>query len=147
MIESHRQEKKDIKDILLGVDYGEAHIGVALGRNGLVSPLRVLPGKNVQNAITEIARLAQENKVNKILVGLPLTGSGKETKMSIKTRKFAKLLKIFTKKPVEFYNEFLSTKIATEEAISRGISKKRRVKVDHLSAALVLKRYYSENEK
>jgi putative Holliday junction resolvase len=146
MIESSRSQKKHVKGILLGIDYGEANIGVALGRNGLVSPLRVLSGKNVQNAISEIGRLAQENRADKIIIGLPLTGSGKETQISIKTRKFAKLVKIFTKKPVELQNEFLSTKEATEESITKGVPQKKRSKIDHLSAALVLKKYYNENE-
>jgi putative Holliday junction resolvase len=146
MIVSYRNESNKIKDILLGVDFGETNIGIALGRNGLVSPLRVVSGKNVQNAISEISRLAQENHVDMIVVGLPLTGSGKETQMSIKTRKFAKLLKIFTKKHVELFDEFLSTTEAIEESITKGVPQKKRSLIDHISAALILKRYYSENE-
>lgn len=146
MMETHRNERKKLENMMLGIDFGETNIGVAFGRNGLVSPLKVLPGKNQQNAIMEIARLARENHAEKIIVGLPLSGSGKETAMSLKTRKFAKLLKILTKKPVEFYSEHLSTIQAVEEAISTGISQKKRTSVDHLSAALILKRYYDQSQ-
>lgn len=132
-------------EILMGIDYGEKNIGVSFGRNNLVSPLKVVSSANIQTAIHEIARLAQQNHVTKIVVGLPLTGAGKETQISIKTRKFAKLLKIFTKKPVEFYNEYLSTKESEEAALSQGFSRNKRHSIDHLSAAIILKRYYDEN--
>ena len=135
-------EKIDPKTYI-GIDYGLTNIGVAMGRNGLVVPIKVIAGKSESEAIHEITRIAMENNAVKIVVGLPLSSQGKETQQSLKTRKFAKLLKIFTKKPVELYDEHSSTKEALSEAISTGISQKHRGIKDHLSAALILKRYFS----
>jgi putative Holliday junction resolvase len=133
-------------DIFLGIDYGESNIGLAFGRNGLVTPLRVISGKDTNTAIQEISRVIKQNRVTKVIVGIPLTANGKETQTSLRVRSFVKLLKIFTKKPVEFYNEHLSTVEAREGAIERGIDvMKKANKIDHLSAAIILKSYFNEN--
>ena len=79
-------------------------------------------------------------------MGLPLRADGRETDQSRKTRHFSKLLKVRTKKPVEFVNEYRSTEDIKTEEFSLGINKIRHKKIDHLSAALILKDYYSRQE-
>jgi putative Holliday junction resolvase len=132
-------------ETLLGIDFGETNLGIAFGKVGLVVPLKVVSSKNYGEAIKEISRLAIENKISKIIMGLPLTADGKETQESLKVRHFTKMLKIFLKKPVDFQNEYNSSKNALGEAIEQGYSQKGRGKIDHLSAALILKSYYNEN--
>lgn len=127
---------------VIGIDYGKTNIGVALGRNGLVAPLQVIPAKDIQTAINMINRLAIENKVQKFILGLPLTAENKETKQSLETRHFGKLLKVLSKRPVEYVNEFNTSQDAEDEAIETGITQKRRRINDHLAAALILKHYY-----
>lgn len=129
---------------IIGIDYGRTNIGVAIGKNGLVSPLRIIPGKNIETAIHELSRLAFENKIDLFVVGLPLSAEDKETKQSLEVRHFVKLLKLRTKKPVEFKNEYGTTTEALKEAISSGINKKDRKTSDHISAALILKSYCEE---
>jgi len=132
-------------ETLFGIDHGSTNIGVALGRNGLVTPLKIISGKHDPTAISEITRLAIENKITKFVVGLPLTLNGKETYQSKKVRIFTKMLKLRTKRPAEFINEFKTTEETLRESIERGIPQKKRKNQDHLAAALILKRYYEEN--
>lgn len=136
------KNKPPENETLLGIDYGETNIGLAFGRNGLVHPLKTIPGKNQDEAIKEISRMVLENKVDKLVMGLPLTAEGKETKESHRVRRFSKYLKVYLKKPLIFVNEHLSTKMAMEDALSSGVSKKGRKKIDHLSAALILRKHY-----
>jgi RNase H-fold protein (predicted Holliday junction resolvase) len=63
---------------------------------------------------------------------------------SLETRRFAKILKVTTKRPVDFQNEYESTKEALNEAIETNIPEKRRRSNDHLAAAFILKTYYNE---
>lgn len=130
--------------IILSIDFGETNIGTALGRNGLVTPLEVISGKDINTALFKINRLIVENRVDKLVVGLPLTLDNKETKQSLEVRRVAKILKVTTKRPVDFQNEYETTKIALEEAVDLGVSEKRRKTNDHLAAALILKTYYDE---
>ncbi len=129
---------------ILGVDYGEANIGLAFGRDGKVTPLRVISGVNKETAISKILRICKEYDIDKIVIGLPLTAEGKQTSESIKVRQFANLLKVKFKKPVDFVNEFYSTRRAARNIFKAGISQKRRREKDHFSAAIILKQYYAE---
>lgn len=128
----------------LGIDYGDSNIGLALGNNNLASPLKIVSNKNQPSAINEISRIVVENKIGTLVVGLPLSPNGKETKQSLKVRKFTKILKTVTKRPVVFQNEDSTSINALEEAIELDISKKKRKTNDHLAATLILKRYYDE---
>lgn len=130
--------------MILGVDFGETNTGLALGRNGLVAPLAVVSGKNSDSLISQINTVVVENKVEKIVVGIPLTADGKETKESLDIRRVAKLIKVSTKRPVLFQSEYDTSKEALKEAIGNGVSKKKRETNDHLAAALILKHFYDE---
>lgn len=134
------------EEVLLGIDYGEKNTGLAFGRAGAVSPLTILDSRDEGQLLAQIGRFVVENKISKIIMGLPLTLDGKETQQSLKVRRFTKILKIKLKKPVEFVSEFGTTKESIQRAIKTGVSKKRRQTNDDLSAALIIKRYYSEQE-
>ncbi|OGC46204.1 hypothetical protein A2V49_04410 [candidate division WWE3 bacterium RBG_19FT_COMBO_34_6] len=136
--------KNLMEEKLIGIDYGGTNIGIAFGTNGLVIPVKIISDKDDQSAITEISRYILEDKIDKIIMGLPLSEDGKETRQSQVVRRFSKLLKIRVKKPLEFENEFRTTKDSRTEAIYLGIAKKHRQIVDDLSAALILKSYYSK---
>jgi putative holliday junction resolvase len=130
--------------LFLGIDFGKTNIGLAIGRNGLVTPLEIIPGKNIENSLHQINRTIIENKVDKIVVGLPLTADGKDTAESIEIRRFAKLFKVTTKRPVEFQNEYGTSKGALEEALDLDTPRDKRKTNDHLAAALILKMYFDE---
>lgn len=130
----------------LGIDYGERNIGIALGDNGLAMPLKTVSNKTDRDAIFEINKIIIENKVGNIVIGVPLTAEGKETKESLIIRRFAKNLKTISKRPVIFQNEFGTSKNALKEAISLDVPKKRRRGNDHLAASLILKVFFDENE-
>ncbi len=129
----------------LGIDYGERNIGLALGHNNLTMPIKTVSNKTDRDAIFEINKVIIENKVGNIVIGIPLTAEGKETKESLIVRRFAKNLKTITKRPVIFQNEFGTSKNALKEAISLDVSQKKRRANDHLAATLILKTFFEEN--
>ncbi len=130
------------EEIILGVDFGEKTIGLALGRNGLTSPLKIIQDGRDLTAINEIYKTALFNKCAKIIVGLPLNSAGKETSQSRKVRHFVKLMKIYIKTPIFFQDEFNTSKEALKEATAVDLSRRKRKTIDHYSAALILKSYY-----
>ena len=71
-----------MEEILLGVDYGSSHTGLAFGREGLVSPLHVIDSKDLNFVKAEIAKVSLGNKVSKVIMGLPLDVDGKDTTQS-----------------------------------------------------------------
>jgi len=132
----------DADQTILGVDYGEKNIGLAFGRAGLASPIKTISGANIQAAINEITLTILHNKVNKIIIGLPLDVNGKETYKSLKVRRFANLLKSHIKKPIEFVNEYNTTYESLRESINLDYSRKSRKKLDHVSAAIIVRKYF-----
>ncbi|KKS31235.1 hypothetical protein A2380_02395 [candidate division WWE3 bacterium RIFOXYB1_FULL_43_24] len=131
----------------LGIDYGATNIGVALGKNGFVTPLKIINGKSQNTAISQLIRVALENKAEAFIMGLPLTPDGKETAQSLKNRKFAKLLKILSKKPVIFINEEDSTQEALQSMDIQKSTRKRKVFSDDIAAAIILRRFFQEPKK
>lgn len=131
--------------ILLGIDFGEKNIGLAFGRSGLTFPLKVISGKNIDTAFNDINKVVLENRVTKIVVGLPLNNEGKEGEKAREVRRFAKILKARLKRTVELVDEYESSKEALEGAVKMGIPQKKRRVIDHLSAELILKRYYEKS--
>jgi len=93
-------------------------------------------------AINEITLTALHNKVNKIVIGLPIDVDGKETYKSLKVRRFANLLKSHVKKPIEFVNEYNTTYESLRESINLDYSKKSRKNLDHISAAVIVRKYF-----
>lgn len=143
---SKKNEKTPIKGKgFLGIDYGASNIGVALGKDGFVTPLKIIDGKNRNLAISELIRLALENKVESFVIGLPLTGDGKETAQSLKNRHFAKLLRIKSKKKVIFCDEEGTTQEALGSLIDTGSPSKKRGRSDNVAAAIILKRFFQES--
>ena len=138
------QNRKSPEHLVLGIDYGTTNIGLALGGHGICTPLKVLNAKELQSAIKEINKVVYENKIKTVVLGLPLTADGKETRKSLEVRRFAKQLRISLKLPIEFVNEILTTRESLERSIDLGFSEKSRRKIDHLSAAIILKNYFDE---
>jgi putative Holliday junction resolvase len=138
------KKKKYQNETILSIDFGKSNIGTALGRNELVMPLEIFSEKNINTVLFKINRLIVENKVDRLVVGLPLTADNKETTHSLEVRRFAKILKVTTKRPVDFQNEYETTKSALEQALNTDISEKRRGFIDHLAAAVILRNYYDE---
>lgn len=128
----------------IGIDYGRSNIGIALGKNGFVTPLKIVSGKSQNGAISELIRAALENKAAAYVMGLPLTVDGKETAQSLANRKFAKLLRIISRKPVIFTNEAESTQEALESMTIQKSTGRRKAYSDDIAAAIILRRFFQE---
>lgn len=130
---------------VLGIDYGQTNIGLALGVNNLAVPLRSINGKNWNEAISNINKVIIENKIDLIVIGLPLNANNKETQMSLEVRRFTNTLKGSTKKQVVYVNEYLSSAQALETALESDVSQKRRRQIDSISAAIIVKNYFESS--
>ena len=67
---------------MLGVDYGERRIGLALSdpTGTLATPLKTLTyRKGKRPPLTEVEQIARDSSVERIVIGLPLDLAGEET--------------------------------------------------------------------
>ena len=79
---------------LLGLDYGLSHTGVAICESGIASPIKIINSKNFNHLQSEISALIVKNKINKVVVGLPLSATGHENDQSLIVRRFVNNLKM-----------------------------------------------------
>jgi putative Holliday junction resolvase len=75
----------------LALDVGDRRIGLAVGddAHGLSRPLRTLVRRSLVKDLAELGRIAREEKIDAVVVGLPLTLRGEEGPQAERVRRFA----------------------------------------------------------
>lgn len=128
----------------MAVDYGTVRVGIALSdeRHVLATPFRTIINKS--GLFDEILKIATQNNVEKIIVGLPLKEDGSDSHMTKQVRTFAEKLSDKVKLSVELYDERYSSLLAQDSMIESGKKKKDRGKkgeLDKRAAAILLQEY------
>ena len=118
---------------LLGVDFGEKKIGLAIATGPLSEPVGIV--KNLK----EVVRFCQEHRIDKIILGLS------EGEMAKTQKKVAQRLKESTGLPIELQDETLTTKEAIMKMKQAGKKVKKREE-DAFAAALILQDYLDRME-
>ena len=103
---------------MLALDYGSARTGVAVSdpTGTLARPLGVVEGAATDSGLAEVARLAREQEVERIVVGLPLTLRGERGEQAVETERFVEALRGVVAVPVELYDERFTTNLAQQTA-------------------------------
>jgi len=133
---------------ILGLDYGEKRIGVAvcdelgMTARGIATIARKYWKKDIQ----QIEMLVREYKVEKIVLGYPVRLDGTEGIACEKVNMFGDALEKGVSVPVVKWNEALSTKEAEGLLMEMDMNyRKRRAVVDKLAAAIILQDYLDHN--
>jgi putative holliday junction resolvase len=135
---------------ILGLDYGEKRIGVAVcDELGFTAQgLPTLIRKTKKHDLEILADLIKNYNVEKIVIGYPLRLDASEGVQCEKVNRFAVLLDTTFCLPVVKWPETLSTKEAEEIMINSGIRWKKRKKiVDKLAACIILQNYLDTADK
>lgn len=103
---------------VMALDYGSARTGVAVSdpTGTLARPLGVVEGAATDNGLAELARLAREEEVERVVVGLPLTMRGTRGEQAAETDRFVEALRGVLAVPVELYDERFTTDLAQRTA-------------------------------
>ncbi len=129
---------------IMGIDFGDARTGVALSDLlcTIVGSAQVVPSRRVDKALADIVRIAKENEVGEIVVGLPRNMDGSEGARAQLCRDFADQLREATGLPVALWDERLTT-VQAHNILSQHNyhGKKRKDTVDAVAASLILEGY------
>ncbi len=128
------QEKRYI-----GVDWGEKRIGLALADD---STCVASPWKVVAN-ITEVIELIKQEKVDGVVLGLPIKMSGQNENLTETFENFKKELKKEIDVPIICFDERLTSKAA--DALTGD--KKTKAARDAVAAMLILQSYFDKEKK
>ena len=135
---------------IMGIDYGDARTGVALSDLlcTIVGSTAVVPSRNREKAVADIVRLAKENQVGKIVVGLPRNMDGTEGPRAQLCREFAAILAEATGLETVLWDERRTT-VEAHNILSQHNyhGQKRKNTVDAVAASLILEGYLSFQSK
>lgn len=136
------------RGVRLGVDVGQVRVGVAIADPDgiLASPLVTLrresdtPDDVVPGDISELARLVELHQTVEVVVGLPVTLSGRRGPAATAAEAYAnRLAKVVAPVPVRLVDERMSTVVATRRLAERGVrGRRQRAVVDQAAAVEIL---------
>jgi putative Holliday junction resolvase len=129
---------------ILGVDWGERRIGLAVSDpSGVIaSPLPTLKVTGREDALTKVAKAAEQQEAERIVVGLPLLMSGEQGRAAEAALQFASSLRERTGLIVETYDERLTSAQSRRRLQETGVKTGRaKEKVDQGAAVVLLESY------
>ena len=127
---------------ILGFDYGEKRLGVAVSDLLLMTanPVTIIQRSSIEKDIEKIKEIIKEKEVGAIVYGLPLQMDGTEGDTAVAVRKFAEELEKQLNLPYIFWDERLSSR-AVESFLIKEIDlsrNKRKQVLDSSAAAYIL---------
>lgn len=133
---------------IIGIDYGDARVGVAV-----CDPLGItaqgvgtVKNKGTEKLLSELKKIISEYSPEKIVIGLPKNMDGSLGFRAEATKEFAESLKTIFDGEIVFWDERLTTVGATRYLNETNTVKNARKNViDTLSACLILEGYMQKN--
>lgn len=120
---------------ILGVDYGQAKIGLAIADSETKIATRLKTLENNKRLFEELAEIIKENEVKTVVIGVPNYVNSDDVEYP--SEDFGHTLKnLIPDVEIQFANEMFTTKIAQANLIAKGM---RGVKGhDHEEAARII---------
>jgi len=99
---------------VLALDYGSARCGCAVSdpTGVLATPIEPVRAPGSRRGLARLRALVGELGADRVVVGLPLSLSGRDSAQTVETREFAARLQVELPVPVELYDERLTTRLA-----------------------------------
>ena len=135
---------------IVSLDVGTRTIGVARGEltTKIITPLLTLRRKSVRVDTDRLTRLCQEQRAEKIVVGLPYEEDGKEGRSARLARQIGEALKEKTGLELYYQDERYST-VEARYRLSEAGTKARKQKrmIDQVAAVVILEDWFSMNKR
>ena len=134
----------------LGIDYGTKRVGLAETDDLQIIATRLtsVHSKDLKDYLIEYFN---KNKVDTIVVGMPVRLDGRETNSTEAVKNFIKhLKKSFSDKNIIALDERFTSKIASQTISKSGMNKKKRQNkelIDQISAVILLQDYLVMKQK
>ena len=134
-------EQINIAQTLLGLDFGDKTIGIAVSDKSktIATPIITIKRKGVLKDIEKLLSILKEYDVGGIILGMPLSLDGSENERTEKVRKFAKEIIKCKDIKIAFQDERYSSDVIYKELRKNSISKdKIKKKIDQMAASYIL---------
>ncbi len=127
----------------LGIDYGDARIGLAISDDlgMLAHPLKTVSGHDQEAAAREISLIVQNREIKDLIIGIPLRSDCTEGSAVKKVRKFLIKLEPLLPKRISLHeiDESFTTQVAMAKLHAVGRNEKNsRKMIDQAAAVEIL---------
>ena len=132
-----------VSGTLIGFDFGERRIGVAVGETAtrIANPLGAIEETANEARFREIGKLVSEWHPAAFVVGRPRHSDDSEHAIAKLAEKFARRLAARYRVPVAFVDETLTSAVAEQELRGLRTRAARKSDIDALAAAMILQSY------
>ena len=140
---SHNQREGNI----IGFDFGQKRIGVAIGNNISKSAqaLITIESTSSNQKFEVIQKIMDEWQPVSIVVGMPFNVDGSEHKVTNLCKKFAKQLEQKYALPIHLIDERYTSIEASYEIQDKKIDlKKKKLLIDQIAAKIILQSYLDQ---
>ena len=140
---SHNQREGNI----IGFDFGQKRIGVAIGNNISKSAqaLITIESTSSNQKFEAIQKIMDEWQPVSIVVGVPFNVDGSEHKVTNLCKKFAKQLEQKYALPIHLIDERYTSIEASYEIQDKKIDlKKKKLLIDQIAAKIILQSYLDQ---
>lgn len=132
----------------MSIDYGDVRTGIAISdiRGILASPLCVIKESYQPKLVDKIIELINENKIEKIVIGLPRNMDGSYGYRCDDCKSLGQAIGEKINIDIEFEDERLTTVMAHNILSDNNVrGAKRKQTVDAVSAVMILQSYLDKN--
>ncbi len=133
---------------ILGVDYGDSRIGLAISdeTKSIAFPYKTIKNENLDFLLDFFRELNFEKNIESLVIGLPLGMNGKENRQTKNVRIFSKSIGILGI-PIFFQDERLTSISAKKSLIKQNIKTgHNKEKIDERAAAIFLQQFLDMNK-
>lgn len=128
----------------IGIDYGDARVGVASTDLGgtIASAVCIIKVKGIEDAVEKVSEKYKELGGEALVIGLPRTTNGKNEYRVERTKRFAQMISERLSVEPRFFDERFTSLEADRYLSEGGVhGKKRKQVLDALAAQIILQDY------
>lgn len=133
----------------MGVDYGDARIGIAMTDplNIICSPFEVYKNNGIDDALAHLCKLIKDYNVDEVAMGLPLNMDGSEGERAVLHRQIGEKLAALSGVKVHYIDERLTSAEAEEFLIENRVRREKRKEIIDKIAAQIILQTFMNNRK
>ena len=145
--ENHYQSGNQKEGNVLGFDFGQKRIGIAVGNNisKTARALTTIDSLSNNQKFELIQKIIEEWQPVSIVVGVPFNVDGSEHRITNLSKKFAKQLEQKYSLPTHLIDERYTSIEASHEIKDKKIDlKKKKLLIDQIAAKIILQSYLDQ---
>jgi putative holliday junction resolvase len=145
--ENHYQSGNQKEGNVIGFDFGQKRIGVAVGNNisKTAQALITIDSSSNNQKFEAIQKIIEEWQPISIVVGVPFNVDGSEHKVTNLSKKFAKQLEQKYSLPIHLIDERYTSIEASHEIKDKKVDlKKKKLLIDQIAAKIILQSYLDQ---